>query len=34
MGTGSPQVMISPIPEKLANIGMSARDFAQSIENR
>ncbi|MDB2478464.1 efflux RND transporter permease subunit [Alphaproteobacteria bacterium] len=32
MGTGSPQVMISPIPEKLANIGMSARDFAQSID--
>ena len=32
MGTGSPQVMINPIPEKLANIGMSARDFAQSLD--
>ena len=32
MGAGSPQVMINPIPEKLANIGMSAREFAQSLD--
>ncbi|MDC6451507.1 efflux RND transporter permease subunit [Alphaproteobacteria bacterium] len=32
MGAGSPQVMIEPIPEKLANIGMSAREFAQSLD--
>ena len=32
MGSGSPQVMINPIPEKLANIGMSAREFAQSLD--
>ena len=32
IGAGSPQVMIEPIPEKLANIGMSARDFAQSLD--
>jgi len=32
MGSGSPQVMIEPIPEKLANVGMTARDFAQSLD--
>ncbi len=32
MGAGSPQVMIQPIPEKLANAGMTAREFAQSLD--
>ena len=32
MGSGSPQVMIQPIPEKLANAGMTAREFAQSLD--
>ena len=31
MGTGSPQVIIKPIPERLADIGMTARDLAQSL---
>ena len=32
MGTGSPQVIIKPIPERLADIGMSAKDLAQSLD--
>ena len=32
MGTGSPQVIIKPIPERLADIGMTARDLAQSLD--
>ena len=32
IGSGSPQVMIEPIPEKLANVGMTAREFAQSLD--
>ena len=32
MGSGTPQVMIEPIPEKLANVGMTAKDFAQSLD--
>ena len=32
MGSGSPQVIIEPIPEQLAKIGMSAREFAQSLD--
>ena len=32
MGNGSPQVIIKPIPERLADIGMSAKDLAQSLD--
>ena len=32
MGSGTPQVMIEPIPEKLAIVGMTAKDFAQSLD--
>ena len=32
IGSGSPQVMIEPIPEKLAIVGMTAREFAQSLD--
>ena len=32
MGSGSPQVIIKPMPEKLADIGMSAKELAQSLD--
>ena len=32
MGAGSPRSIDQSIPEKLANIGMSAREFAQSLD--
>ena len=32
MGTGSPQVIIKPITEKLADIGMSAKELVQSLD--
>ena len=32
MGTGSPQIVIRPIAERLANIGISAKELAQSLD--
>ncbi len=32
MGTGSPQVIIRPIPERLADVGITARDLVQSLD--
>ncbi len=32
MGTGSPQIVIRPIAERLADIGISAKELAQSLD--
>ena len=32
MGSGSPQILVEPIPEKLAIVGITAREFAQSLD--